>query len=205
VQHAAAPALSQQCNNLPPVHSSTSSKEDEDSTSWQRVLHRAIPTRRRALIRDRAHARSKARASGVREPCSPDKSSPKRRSALLARRRLADRDCQGEREEQGPRASRGYANARVNQKHTEIDGIAGPTVDAGCHARSGGRGRCAAGRLREVQRCEAQGANPTCRVAAKNQTLSGDAGAERDGVSSNVPSSVEGAAPGPLPAHFSAT
>src|SRR5215475_491742 len=51
---------------------------------------------------------------------------------------VADGDSEGEREEQGPRASCGNANARVNEKHTEIDGIACPTVDAGCHEHTRG-------------------------------------------------------------------
>src|SRR5262245_29247800 len=51
---------------------------------------------------------------------------------------VADRDCQRQREDQGPRASCGYTDAAVDEKHAEIDGIADPAVNAGRHQRAGG-------------------------------------------------------------------
>src|ERR671919_2516083 len=61
---------------------------------------------------------------------------------LLARDdAVADRDCQRQREDQGPRAFCGYADAAVEEKHAEIDGIAGPAVNAGRHQRARGLDR----------------------------------------------------------------
>src|SRR5262245_49398944 len=58
---------------------------------------------------------------------------------LLARDdAVADRDCQRQREDQDPWASCGYTDAAVDEKEAEIDGIAGPTVNAGRHQRAGG-------------------------------------------------------------------
>src|SRR4029453_18320914 len=48
----------------------------------------------------------------------------------------ADRDGQRQRQDQDPRALCGYADAAVEEKHAEIDGIAGPAVNAGRHQRT---------------------------------------------------------------------
>src|SRR5262245_49297722 len=59
----------------------------------------------------------------------------------------ADRDYQRQRQDQDPRALCGYADAAVDEKHAEIDGIAAPAVNAGRHQRARGldreeRGAC---------------------------------------------------------------
>src|SRR4029453_10780724 len=51
---------------------------------------------------------------------------------------VADREGQGQRQDQGPRASRGCADAPVDEKQAEIDGIAGPAVDAVCYQHTRG-------------------------------------------------------------------
>src|SRR5215472_13799659 len=59
--------------------------------------------------------------------------------SLLTRDDLvAHRDRNTQREDHDPRASCGYADAAVEEKHAEIDGIAGPAVNAGRHQRAGG-------------------------------------------------------------------
>src|SRR5712692_10293886 len=77
---------------------------------------------------------------------------------LLARDdAVADRDCQRQREDQGPRASCGYADAAVDEKHAEIDGIAGPAVNASRHQRAGGLvpyRRRSAGEVADSRGCE---------------------------------------------------
>src|SRR5262245_4615864 len=50
---------------------------------------------------------------------------------LLARYdAVKDSDCQRQRDQQDPRALRGHADAALEEKHAEIDGIAGPAVNA---------------------------------------------------------------------------
>src|SRR5262245_34573250 len=61
---------------------------------------------------------------------------------LLARNdAIADRDGKRHREDQGPRAARRYANAAIDDKQAEIDGIAAPAVNARCDQRAGGLAR----------------------------------------------------------------
>src|SRR5262245_15614091 len=58
---------------------------------------------------------------------------------LLARNdAVADRDRQRQGEDQGPRAARGHAQAPVDEKQAEVDGIAAPRVNAGRDQRTRG-------------------------------------------------------------------
>src|SRR6478736_3690193 len=60
---------------------------------------------------------------------------------LLARdHAVAHRDGEKQQKDQDPRAAHDYADATVNEKHAEIDGIAAPTVNSGRSQRSGGPG-----------------------------------------------------------------
>src|SRR5215208_470405 len=51
---------------------------------------------------------------------------------------VADDDCKGRRENKDRRAMHAYADAGVDEEHAQVDGIAGPAVNAGRHQRAGG-------------------------------------------------------------------
>src|SRR5262249_16270909 len=67
---------------------------------------------------------------GVAEP-------PLQVRLLAANDAVANCDCQRQHENQSPCASGAHTDAPVEQKHSEIDGIAAPAVDAGPHQGAG--------------------------------------------------------------------
>ena len=116
---------------------------------------------------------------------------------LLARDdAVANRDGQRQREDQDPRAARGYANAAVDEKQAEVDGIAAPAVNAGRDQRAGGLVRgywcCRPGEVANTRGCEREtdedqgdGDCPVNRVVARKgewqrqQAIRGEAEEER--------------------------
>src|SRR5215813_14253335 len=91
---------------------------------------------------------------------------------LLARHNaVADHYCERQSEDQDPRAAYDYADAAVDEKHAEIDGIATPTVNSSRHQRTGGLGPLNGGR------CAGEVAN----AGGKDRDTSEDHGAGDDG------------------------
>src|SRR5688572_1035017 len=68
---------------------------------------------------------------------------------------VTDRQCQGQGEDQRPWASCSDAEAAIDEKHPDVDWIAAPAVNAGCHqlARGlvGGHRRPGAGEVADTR------------------------------------------------------